>query len=177
MRASTLLCALVIGTAAPAQQILLPPGPAAAGTTVQVTLVNDTSTYLGVPCGMPVWMQHADGSVVVFPDISDCIILLSPSASIDLFFPVPATGPGSQGSFVLRWNAAAARIDVGQPSPSFPAIHSNPASVIHRFGGHSTGPLFATDWEVSNTGWLDHTFGAGDIARMFTPEERRPSRR
>jgi hypothetical protein len=171
MRIFTILSALVLGSIAAGQQIYLRPGPVSPGTTIPINLINDTNHSIWSPCWQYVWMQHADGGVVLFPGLaSDCLWELEPGWQAAAWFQVPATGPGSNGSWVVRWNDVVARLDVGTPSPSFPAIHSNPAGISRRFGGHSTrSESWSMDWEVSNTGTAPHTFGAADVIRIFSP--------
>jgi hypothetical protein len=111
-------------------------------------------------------MQHPDGGVIIYPDVADYGFALPPGGTVSILFPVPAQGPGSNGSYVLRWRDAAVRVDVGAPAGSFPAIHTNPWII----GSHHTHPnLFGINWEASNTGPTWHAFGPADMLRVYSP--------
>jgi len=162
---------LILASWAHAQVITLPPQPVAPGSTMQVTLFNNTGGELGLPCGgSPLWMQHPDGTPIAYPGPYPCGFPFPQGTTVTDQFQVPATGPGSNGSFVFRSLAAAVRIDVGAPSASFPAIHANPYWISNTNLGHAvdyngTSP----SWEISNTSTSAHTFGAGDFLSIHAP--------
>jgi hypothetical protein len=165
MRLNTTVCALLIAASAAAQQIIIPPWPATPGEALELMLLNDTPNPMGVPVGNPVSMQHPDGGVIIYPQIADYSMPLPPGESISILLDIPAQGPGSYGSFVLRWREAAVRLDVGAPSASFPAIHTSPW-----FGSHQTHPnFFGIHWEATNTGSTWHAFGPSDMLRVYSP--------
>jgi hypothetical protein len=165
------LAVLALPTQAAGQVLLLPPQPVAPGSVISVTLINDTGFLLYHSCGAyPFWIQHADGSAVIHVHWSDCFEVLLPNSTTTFNFLLPASGPGSSGSFVFRAYSAAVRLDVGTASASFPAIHAAPREIGEAWDGHTVlfTPNFPS-WAISNTGTGSHTFGAGDVIRIFTP--------
>ena len=88
-------------------------GPFTPGQTIQVTLFNNLTFNLGLPCGDPLWLQQNDGSPAVYPWSSDCSFSFPPGTSVTLPFTIPVSGPGSSGSYVFRSHYAAVRMDVG----------------------------------------------------------------
>jgi hypothetical protein len=167
----SLLVAAAASSIVAGQILTLPPQPVAPGSLIQITVFNNTTTITNLPCGDPVWLQHADGSAVTHGVIMDCGFLFPPGSTATLWFNVPATGPGSSGSFALRVWGVAMRLDVGNASPGFPAIRGYPIGI----GGYSFSHRVSTftqpydNWEVNNTGTVPHTFAAGDAIRIFTP--------
>jgi hypothetical protein len=152
------------------QTITLPAQPIAPGSTIAVTVFNNTGAPLDLPCGSALWMQQSDGSPILYPASNPCGSTLPPGGTLTEPFVLPATGPGSNGSFVFRSHLAAIRIDVGSPSPGFTTIHANPYRISHNWLGH--GVDFGgsePSWEISNTSLLPHTFGAGDVVTIHAP--------
>jgi hypothetical protein len=172
MRPST-LCLLFVTSAVSAQIITLPPGPFAAGQGIFVGVFNNTAGVLGVPCGtnQPMLaLQHPEGAIIKYPNTTDCFTAFPVGTSLIGFIAIPASGPGSNGSFVLRSFGAAVRLDVGTPSASFSAIHTYPANPLWRFYAHVWNPVAgAVDWAFANTGSTNHVFGAADVMRVFSP--------
>lgn len=166
---NTIVLVTALTLQAGAQIITLPPGPVAPGSTFPVTIFNNLAFNLGFPCDLTLGLQHADGGMILYPSAGDCSFSFPPGTSITVQFTAPASGPGSNGSFVLDVYGAAVRLDVGAPSPSFPAIHGCPAGIFNRFGGHQSHSIWAHHWQVANTGVAPHTFGAGDQIRIFAP--------
>src|SRR5262245_2707904 len=142
MRPSTLGILLVTSVVS-AQIITLPPGPFSAGQGIFVSIVNNTGGDLAVPCGgFPmVARQRPEGGMIKYPLYGDCFSAFPAGTSLIGSIVIPASGPGSNGSFLLRAYGAAVRLDVGTPSASFSAIHVVPPGAVWRFSVHAWDPV------------------------------------
>jgi hypothetical protein len=164
-----------------AQSITLvpPPGPVAPGATLVLAAINTSGSTL-LSDGSPMRLLLGDGELA-----SDALVgcggvgeVWGPGGTGNFSFFVPASGRGSAGSFVLRLGlrslaggeaVGVARIDVGAPTPAFPAIHMLPAGVRRNGTSHWVNPAEAEQWEIASTGAQPHTFGAGDTVDVLLP--------
>jgi hypothetical protein len=172
MKRTLLVLVLVLVTAnaaAEAQSLVLPPGPATPGSTITATLlpgpagqvcVSGTSLFMLTPEGDLVTPQFTQGQILIL-----CTGTL-PGLTASL--QIPPSGPGSSGSFVAYVRHApgiVARLDVGAPSASFPALHTFPEYIHAGFISHQT----PTTWYFVNTSPSPVTFGPGDVIQVFPP--------
>lgn len=161
----------------PAQTTLGVPGLVAPGVPFPVTLTNNSPLWIDMLAWNLLTLMQPDGEVV-FPELVGCGWLtgyLPTGASATLTWTVPASGPGSAGSFLLLCpygSGAAARLDVGAPSAGYPDIHAYPTAMPFGVGpsmalpngrgAHHLGlpPHAGSEWEFSNT---------AAVARVISP--------
>ena len=133
----------VVSARGQAPQLLPPPGSVTPGTSVNVTLSNTTaSTISWVPNVLHALSAIGD-LVQPFDVQSDFVEALSPGMSTTLPLFVPASGPGSNGSFLLLFSGsirAVARLDVGTPSSSFLSLHAYPQRMHRRAAAAAAAP-------------------------------------
>lgn len=156
-----------------AQSLTLPPGPVTPGTTVPVTVGAAPAAATFSFNGTPLYMLSSGGELVspFYRTPGGATWFSTPSFTFG--FPVPATGMGSFGSFVLYCPfppGMANRIDVGAPTPGFPAIHSVAGLAHLGFGSHWIDPTQGSGlWHFLNTSSTPFTFGVGDRLRVVDP--------
>jgi hypothetical protein len=159
----------------PAQALVLPPGPSIPGSTLTASLVPGGGVPLCVS-GTSLFMLTSGGDLVL-PRFYQGHINWSCSATIPIpvTLQIPAVGPGSSGSFVAYHHyppGLAARLDVGQPSANFPAVHTLPEGIERGYGSHmpwSSLSAATSTWAFVNTSAAVHIFAPGDSIRVYTP--------
>jgi hypothetical protein len=167
------LCFLTVPLAA--QTLILPPGPVAPGSAVPVTVINTSGSPIAF-AGTEFVLLRPTGEVADprFVYQGDALSILMPGQSASLGYQVPSPLLGAPGSFVLLFihgGRAAARLDVGAPAPSFPALHGFPTRVNDTFRTHFTGFGTASPatLDLFNLSSAPFSFGQGDRIDLFTP--------
>ena len=150
--------------------------PALAGSLVTAVLNNGSGQVL-TWIGNPLHLLTGTGELAQgVPFGSDLAFALSPGGTFNFSFMLPSTGPGSDGSFLLRFSgglggSAIARLDVGTPDPLFPPLHAYPARYPSRFQGHGVdfaGPQ-ADEWELANSSAFGFSYSVGDRIDIVVP--------
>jgi hypothetical protein len=150
---------LIVSAVSAQMTLTVPAAPVSPGVPFTVTLIDN-----GPACGFDLLvtnlltLMQPTGEVIA-PELVGCgpVSICSSSGQPHLLqYTVPASGPGSSGSFVLLCpyaSGAAARLDVVAPSAAFPDIHTYPAQMPHGVGAHHIETSFAgnNDWEFANT--------------------------
>ncbi len=175
-RAALASAILAAGLAVPAgaQQLTIPSGPYAPGTTVNATISDDTGNGFIVPAGCELRFLRPSGetvSPIVLPgQFCDILTGLPPGGSA----PFPFTAPNQPGTYLVvipYATGAVARLDVGSVAPSVPEVSFFPAGV--RFPQTARETNFAnpgnSQWWLSNIGTTPHTFVVGDSISVRVP--------
>ncbi len=189
MRISTLAVAVwSLAALVHAQSITVSPSVVNPGTTLTAVVsgtptvplhLNGTRAFLLTATGDLVTPRFKQGHTTTFTATGP------PGETAQL--QVPASGPGSTGSHVLfvpnsttisgpsgppGFAGLAARIDVGAPTPGFPALHPFPINLVSGFGSYATfglSILGPAEWCFANTSPVPITLGPTDVARVFVP--------
>jgi hypothetical protein len=155
--------------------------PVAPGAHVIAAFVN-TPPGAGASGGGELRLMSDDGEMI-HPVLAGCGSVgdvLSLWVTGTLAIDLPATGSGTQGSFLLRAAfpsltnfqntvSAVARLDVGAPSASFASLHFYPAQAHRNGGSHWARPADAFHWEISNVDQVPHTLTATDFLTLHAP--------
>lgn len=178
---SALLILAALPASVSAQSLLLPTAPVPAGSTVSALVLPAPGSTVCANSGS-LFIMSDEGDLVSprFHVASASWSCASGFPGLAMSIQVPSAGPGSSGSFVAYFPyppGLAGRLDVGTPSPSFPAIHTYPSGIYFGVGGHTAFPdLAATtpSWCLVNTSASPHTFGPGDVLKVCEPGNATP---
>jgi hypothetical protein len=147
----------------PAQTtITLPPMPVPAGVPFTAVVTPPASDCIDPLVSNVLALLQSTGDLIT-PTLVGCgpVSFCSFGAPISVQFTPPASGPGSNGSFVLLCpyaGGAAARLDVLAPGAGFTDIHAFPAALPHGPGGHHVDvPGGGAEWVLANTATVAHT--------------------
>jgi hypothetical protein len=169
------LVAVVLVSAASGQVTLgVPATPVAAGVPFPVVLTNNSTNCIDLLVSNVLTLLTSGGDLIT-PEVIGCgpvSICLLGGQSASLGYTMPATGPGSIGSFLLLCpyeGGAVARVDVGTPDPAFPDIHSFPSALPLGPGGHQVAPAGtnSADWTFANTASVGRTVSM--VLSVFPP--------
>lgn len=168
-----------VGLAAPiatAQILTVPPGPVSAGT-IGVSVQNDLPSGIVFYDG-PFALLHPTGELVhpattVFEDVP---FTLSVGQTKTYPFSIPFAPAIPSGSYVLVFPhpgdaGGAARLDVVAADAQFPSLHAFPPRAHAGYSSHRLAltPAWNDHWRLANTSGFPHTFGVGDVIRIFAP--------
>jgi hypothetical protein len=141
----------------------VPAAPVSPGVPFTVVLTDNSPSCIDILVTNVLTLLQPTGEVIT-PELVGCgpISICPPSGQpISLTYSVPASGPGSSGSYVLLCpygTGAAARLDVVTPSAGFPDIHAFPALMPHGPGAHhiEAPATPGSDWSFCNTAPQSH---------------------
>lgn len=153
-------------------QTLTMSSPPIPGSALSVVVTNDQFDAFGI---QPLVLLRATGELVTPKAAyqSDAVKMLDSAAQTTLEIDIPATGPGSNGSFLLYFRGgkrAAMRLDVGSADASFPMLHVALENIASGYNSHSWNYDFGTSRiMLLNSGSEAHILGLNDRVRIFAP--------
>lgn len=149
--------------------LLSPPLP---GSVLPVVVTNDQFDAIAI---QPLVLLRATGELVIPKAAyqSDAVKMIESGAQGALEIDIPATGPGSNGSFLLYFRGgkrAAMRLDVGTADATFPTLHVALENIASGYNSHSWNYEFGTSRiMLLNSGTESHVLGLNDRVRIFAP--------
>lgn len=167
---------LALCSVLPAQHLYLSSAPATPGSTIAALVTPAPGESICASSSHLVLMTKTGDLIsprLHVPSGTWNCAVASPGLAMTI--DIPATGPGSNGSYLAYFPylpGLVARLDVGTPSPDFPALHTFNAGIYFGLGGHAVFPSTAAStptWCFCNTSNVPHTFTASDYLAIVSP--------
>jgi hypothetical protein len=181
MRLTTALLIAIVANAQAQVTVTASPNPAPAGATVIISATNNTGGTIWYVTNEAILVHPNGHRVLPQVPLTNDYPQPSPSgASLSTTLTLPLSGPGSSGSFALFHTGSqrVLRLDVGSPSPGFPAlVPTGPSLTFLDMWSYYRDPQspLPSSWRFLNTTTTPHTFGAADQVTLFAPGSTSPA--